>query len=62
MEGKPAGGQVNTNQEAVQQVADAHGLLKDLNDELGQHPRLAEAILKLEMALSVLTTKSSGML
>ena len=62
MEGKPAGEQVNPNAEAVQQVADAHGLLKDLNEELGQHPSLAEAILKLEMALSVLTTKSSGML
>ena len=62
MPAKQAGQQNNSDAEAVQHVTDAHGILKELNDELGEHPRLAEAILKLEMALSILATKSGGML
>jgi hypothetical protein len=47
---------------AVAQVAEAHSLLTALRKELDQHPELEEAIRKLEMALSVLTLESGGML
>jgi len=40
---------------AAEQVADAHQLLKSLQEQLGQHPELDEAIRKLELALSALT-------
>ncbi len=48
--------------QAAQHVADAHNLLKTLRDRFEKHPELDEAIEKLEMALSILTTKSGGML
>jgi hypothetical protein len=48
--------------EAVQHVADAHHMLKMLRDRLEKHAELDEAIEKLEVALSVLTTKSGGLL
>lgn len=48
--------------EAAQHVAEAHSLLKGLREELDQHPGLEEAIGKLEMALSILTAKSGGLL
>jgi hypothetical protein len=47
---------------AVAQVAEAHSLLTELRKRLDQHPELEEAIRKLEMALSVLTIESGGML
>ena len=43
-------------------VARAHSLLKALQDRIGQHPELGEAITKLEMALNSLTLKTGGML
>jgi len=43
-------------------VAGAHTLLKALQDRIGQHPELGEAITKLEMALNSLTLKTGGML
>jgi hypothetical protein len=46
----------------LEHVADAHHLLKTLEDKIGQHPELAEAITKLEVALSILTVKTGGML
>ncbi len=48
--------------EAAKHVAEAHGLLQDLRSELKDHPGVEEAILKLEMALNLLATKSGGML
>jgi hypothetical protein len=48
--------------DAAEQVAEAHRLLSGLRQELDQHPDLEEAIAKLEMALSILTTKTGGML
>lgn len=48
--------------EVVQHVAQAHGLLKNLQEKLDEHPELDQAIEKLEMALSVLTTQSGGLL
>jgi hypothetical protein len=48
--------------DAVEQVAEAHRLLNGLREQLDRHPDLEEAISKLEMALSILTTKTGGML
>ncbi len=47
---------------AVEHIADAHKLLKSMQEELGQHPELDEAISKLEMALSALTLQTGGLL
>ena len=48
--------------EAAQHVAEAHTLLQSLRDRLAHHPELDNAIVKLELALSVLTTKTGGIL
>jgi hypothetical protein len=50
------------NKQATEHLAEAHTILQDLRNEINQHPKLEDAILKLEMALSLLTTKSGGML
>lgn len=47
---------------AAQHVTDAHHLLQALRERLGKHPELDEAIERLEMALSILTTNTGGML
>ncbi len=47
---------------AIENVAEAHRILSGLRQQLDKHPDLDEAIAKLEMALSVLTTKTGGML
>jgi hypothetical protein len=60
-ETKPAESQ-SQNAQAAKHVEEAHGLLQSLREELIEHPEIEEAILKLEMALSILTTKSGGML
>lgn len=53
-----------TNQpiDAAQHVAEAHRLLRALQLPLDKHPELEKAIDNLEMALSILTTKTAGML
>lgn len=48
--------------DAAEHVADAHKMLKSLRDQLGQHPELDGAILKLELALSALTLQTGGLL
>ena len=48
--------------DAVEHVAEAHRILSGLRQQLDKHPDLDEAIAKLEMALSVLTTRTGGML
>ena len=48
--------------QVTEHVTAAHSLLQDLRAEVTQHPKLEDAILRLEMALSLLTTKSGGML
>jgi hypothetical protein len=48
--------------DASQQVAEAHGLLKQMREQISAHPELDQAIEKLEMALSILTTNTGGML
>jgi len=50
------------NPNAAEHVAEAHRILSGLRQQLDRHPDLEEAIAKLEMALSILTTKTGGML
>jgi hypothetical protein len=52
----------NQEREAAEHVADAHRKLGSLRQQLDKHPDLEEAISSLEMALSILTTKTGGML
>ena len=47
---------------AVDHVAEAHRRLGLLRKQLDEHPDLEAAIERLEMALSILTTKTGGML
>ena len=49
-------------EQAIQNVAEANRILHGLREELDQHPKLEEAIVKLEMALENLTLKTGGML
>ena len=49
-------------QQLADHVAGAHSLLQSLQSRIGEHPELAEAILKLETALNILTVKTGGML
>jgi len=52
----------NQKPDAAEHVADAQRLLHTLREKLDEHPELEEAIAKLEMALSILTVKTGGML
>ena len=47
---------------AAEHVAEAHRILSGMQQQRDKHPDLEEAIAKLEMALSILTTKTGGML
>lgn len=57
---KPEAERSQTN--PAEHIADAHKMLKSLRAQLGQHPELDEAILKLELALSALTLQTGGLL
>ena len=48
--------------QAAEHIAGAHQVLKALQEKIGQHPELGDAITRLEMALSILTVKTGGML
>ena len=48
--------------DAAEYVAEAHRRLTSLRQQLDKHPDLEAAIERLEVALSVLTTKTGGML
>jgi len=48
--------------QAVEHVASAHQILKELQQKVGDHPELGEAITKLEMALNILAIKTGGLL
>lgn len=50
------------SQQAVEHVAGAHHLLKVLQDKIGEHPEIGQAVHKLEMALAILEVKTGGML
>jgi hypothetical protein len=47
---------------ATKHVTGAHELLKTLRAKVGEHPELSEAITELEMALSILTVQTAGLL
>ena len=47
---------------AAKHVTGAHELLKTLKAKVGEHPELGEAITELEMALSILTVQTAGLL
>jgi len=47
---------------AVHNVAEAHKLLESLREQVGKHPTLDEAIMKLELALSALTIQTGGLI
>ncbi len=53
-----------TDQErnAAEHVAEAHRILSGLRQQLDKHPDLESAISNLELALSLLTTNTGGML
>jgi len=48
--------------QAAEYVAEAHRRLTTLRKELDKHPDLEAAIERLELALSILTTRTGGML
>ena len=47
---------------AAQHVAGAQRLLKILQDRIGEHPEIGQAVNKLEMALAILEVQTGGML
>lgn len=49
-------------EQAAEHLASVQALLKALQDKIGEHPLLAEAIVKVEMALNTLGVKTAGML
>ena len=48
--------------QAAAHIAGAHQILKALQEKIGKHPELGEAITKLEMALNDLAVQTGGML
>lgn len=62
MDPNPQNQPAPSSQDAGTHVAEAHGLLTKLREQLTGHPELDLAIEKLELALSILTTKTGGML
>jgi hypothetical protein len=49
-------------QRAAEHVAGAHKLLKALQQKLGEHPEIGQAVNKLESALALLDLQTGGML
>ena len=47
--------------QAAEHLAGVHAALMALQDKIGEHPLLADAILKVEMALNTLGIKTGGM-
>jgi hypothetical protein len=48
--------------QAVEHVAAAYRLLKALQDKIGEHPEIGQAVNKLETALAILEVQTGGML
>ena len=55
-------GESNPDSGARQAVQGAHRLLKALQDKIGKHPKIGQAIHKLETALAILEVQTGGML
>ncbi|HTA25342.1 MAG TPA: hypothetical protein VK763_17560 [Terriglobales bacterium] len=58
----PASNSDNNSNPAAEHVASAHQLLQELQQRVGTHPELGEAITKLEMALNSLAIQTGGLL
>ena len=50
------------SRQAAEHVAGAQRLLKVLQDRIGEHPEIGQAVNKLEMALAILEVQTGGML
>ncbi|MGC2210843.1 MAG: hypothetical protein WA532_12105 [Candidatus Korobacteraceae bacterium] len=48
--------------QAAENIAEARQLLQTLQEQVGKHPVLEEALEKLELALSALTLQTGGLL
>ncbi len=48
--------------QAAENIVEARQLLQTLQEQVGKHPVLEEAIEKLELALSALTLQTGGLL
>lgn len=48
--------------QAAAHIEGAHQILKTLQEKIGEHPELSTAILKLEIALNILTVKTGALL
>jgi hypothetical protein len=48
--------------QAAAHLANAHQILKALQEKIGQHPEIGAAITKIEMALNILEIKTGGLL
>lgn len=48
--------------QAAEHVAGAYRLLKVLQDKIGEHPEIGQAVNKLETALAILEVQTGGML
>jgi hypothetical protein len=55
-------GNPQTSEQAREQIASAHKLLTELQQRMGHHPELGEAITRLEMALNTLAVQTGGLL
>ena len=53
---------INDAQQAADHVAGAYRLLKALEEKVGEHPEIGQAVNKLEMALAILGVQTGGML
>ena len=51
-----------SQEQAAEHVAAAHQLLKALQEKVGEHPEIGQAVNKLEMALAILGVRTGGML
>jgi hypothetical protein len=50
------------SEQAAAHIAGARQILAALQEKIGKHPELGEAITKLEMALNILAVKTGGVL
>ena len=54
--------EVHPSAQAAEHITGAHQLLKTVQEKIGKHPEIGEAITELEMALNILAVKTGGVL
>ncbi|HEY3975318.1 MAG TPA: hypothetical protein VGM18_20110 [Candidatus Sulfotelmatobacter sp.] len=62
MEAHPESNREQDRTQAATHIAGAQKILKSLQEKIGEHPEIGDAITKLEMALNVLAVKTGGLL